>query len=121
MSNRFLDDGSITLDHLVDGTGKIYIDSIRVDSIGHNLPVKVDGEGRLFSSALSIADIEGAGDIVKNPFNGKLKVTDLETENIPSLNDKIDEILETTGDSRRSRCLRRSRHSRRSSDTGHSR
>ena len=53
MTNRFLNDGSISLEHLIDGTGKIYIDTLRVDSMGSgNLPVKVDSEGRLFSSSI---------------------------------------------------------------------
>lgn len=96
MGSKFLD-SSLSLEDLTNGEGKLFVDSITIDSLQGLMPVKTDSDKKLISSNLSIDDVTGLQQeldlAITNPYNGTLKATDFESDNIPSYDATVQSLV----------------------------
>jgi hypothetical protein len=86
MSNKFLTGSSSAFDLsiLKDGSQELYLKELKIGDIAPNSGVLTDADKILTSGIQQ--------NVVTNPYNQKLKVSDLETDNFNSLNAKIQEL-----------------------------
>ncbi len=91
MSNFNGNTGSSDFD---DGTADLFVNTLKLNSITTpGLPLKADSNKEVYSTTLDISDTSGlqsALDLaITNPYNGTLKATDFETDNITSVETAI--------------------------------
>ena len=73
--NRFNQLGDAGNADLSNGTVDIVANTLAASSLQPNLPVKTDGSKQLYSTKLSLSDIDGMGAIITNPYAGALQAT----------------------------------------------
>lgn len=96
MSDKFLNTGGSGTANLSNGTVNAFLAGLTVANLRPSMPVKTNSVNTLISSKLDIKDINNLesrlDNGISNPFNGTLKVNDLETNDTFSLNDELQKI-----------------------------
>ena len=95
--NNFLDSGGDSDSDLTNGTAVLFINSLKINNLTANLPIKTDSDKDLYSTLLNISDVENLqsaldNKIEENPYIGTLQSTDLKTQNINSVDTSISDL-----------------------------
>ena len=95
--NNFLGSGGDSDSDLTNGTAVLFINSLKINNLTANLPIKTDSDKDLYSTLLNISDVENLqsaldNKIEENPYIGTLQSTDLKTQNINSVDESISDL-----------------------------
>jgi hypothetical protein len=82
--------------NLQNGTEDLFINSLKVNNLTENLPLKVDSDKDVFSTLLNISDVESLqtnlNNKLQNPYIGTFEATDFTTQNINSVDTSISDL-----------------------------
>ena len=102
MSNRFLGVSNTANQNLTNGSMDIFINSIKIEGLKNDYPLKTNSTKQLISSKLEISDINNLSNLLNNidlsgyvkkdgsvVMTGNLELPDLITSTTTSLNDTL--------------------------------
>ncbi len=96
MADKFLNTGGSGQANISNGTANIYAANLAAANLDPSRPIKTNAVRELVSQNLDIADVNNLqatlDNVLTNPFNGTLQVSDLETDDTFSLNDELQKI-----------------------------
>jgi hypothetical protein len=83
--------------NLQNGTEDLFVNSLKINNLTANLPIKTDSDKDLYSTLLNISDVENLqsaldNKIEENPYIGTLQSTDLKTQNVSSVDESISDL-----------------------------
>ncbi len=100
MADKFLNTGGSGQANISNGTANIYAANLAAANLDPSRPIKTNAVRELVSQNLDIADVNNLqatlDNVLTNPFNGTLQVSDLETDDTFSLNDELQKISNIT-------------------------